>query len=313
MTDQRQYGIGNYLLFFLDQIGVSEQLKKWKDYQGLVNQDPNWDREFQKSIKDTAQIRADFDGFRHGANRDHSAHPEVTNMLRTHPELFVDTEATRDMKISGQSFSDTNIWFVQTSDTEKRLFCRQMLGIVHGACGVFLQALSRGQFCRGSIALGVGTDALRFFGEEREEIFGPVLEQAHYLESKVSVYPRIVVEETFPRYIEGRLWNLNELAVGTREYATKQFENFYLNGMKDLISVDEDGCLILDYAGKNCSELFAGWFESERISRSEFYSKIIDLVIAERRRFAVHLKKPHIADKYFKLHRYLESNQEFWI
>ncbi len=312
MDKNPQYAIGNYLLFLFDQIGVSEQLRKWKDYKGLVDQDPDWDREFQKSISDTAQIRSDFDAYRKGANNKADRLEEAREIVRDEPEMWIDIEATRDLSIGGQSFSDTNIWYVQASDPEKRLHCRQMLSVVLGACGVFLQALHRGQFCRGAIAFGVGTDALQFFGEERDEIFGPVLEQAHVLESEIAVYPRVVIEETLLKFVAGRMWDLDGLEVGTREYATKQFENLYLTAINKLVTIDDDGCFILDYAGKSSSEQFKSMFEGSGINRSTYFEKIISNVKSEWILYAKELKKPHIADKYAKLYRYLVQCQRFW-
>ena len=305
--------VGNYLVFFLDQIGVSDSLGQWKDYQGLVNQDPDWSKAFQKSIIDIAQIRSDFDGFRSGANQDTSANPEIKRMEKEHPELFVDTSATRDRNISGQSFSDTNIWFVPTSDVKGRLYCRQMLSMVIGACAVMIQTLHRGQYCRGSIALGVGTEALQFFGEQRDEIFGPVLERAHYLETQVADYPRVVVHNRLVEFLGGRHWDLSNYKSGTVEYATKQFENSYIENILDLIRPDEDGVLILDYAGNACAKTLRGWFAKEGIDRSGYFQSIIEAVISERKRFMGDEKKPRIADKYFKLHHYLDKNKAYWL
>lgn len=69
-------------------------------------------------------------------------------------------------------------------------------GCFNACCMLHLLALSLKRPIRGGIDVGLGIDLTD------DEVYGPVLERAHFLESKVADYPRIVLGDDLTAYLD---------------------------------------------------------------------------------------------------------------
>ena len=122
------------------------------------------------------------------------------------------------------AFSDSIIR-VQPAGMESGLFY-ELLGVLH-AQG---ELVMRGILIRGGVALGEV-----FVSDDR--IFGPAFVEAYEIESKVSIYPRIVVS---PRALHG----LRDGSVPPGNHHGREWEMSYVKG---LLMRGDDGLWSIDY------------------------------------------------------------------
>ena len=96
---------------------------------------------------------------------------------------------------------------------------------------------------RGGIEIGLGTNL------SEDEIYRPVLERAHFLESKEADYPRIVVGGD-------ALWNyLNALEKIPPAIELDKHTQRLASQAKTLVTLDTDGLRMLDFLGQRISNL----------------------------------------------------------
>lgn len=112
------------------------------------------------------------------------------------PEMLVRAQQLRTSMIQTQSFSDTTLLYMRLPD-DVATGMKSLYGLVLGAAFAHAAFLASKVAVRGAIAIGVGTD-----DAFHEELYGPVLAEAHQIETEVAKYPRIVVSAEFVKYID---------------------------------------------------------------------------------------------------------------
>lgn len=189
-------------------------------------------------------------------------------------------------RVAFQGFSDTLIVYFQAVDNEGRYEWRGIHALLGATATLMPTLLSLGIPLRGGIDLGMGCEFVQ------GEIYGPVLQSAYQLESKIADYPRIVVgaalADLFDRALRGAHGQRGErLATVTAGQHTHW------------LSTDLDGVMIVDYLGKSAREM-AGKFTNERIVNAREY------VSAEHERFS-RQRDEKLAGRYRKLACYFDS------
>jgi hypothetical protein len=152
---------------------------------------------------------------------------------------------------------------------------------------------------RGAIEVGIGVE---FWPGE---LYGPVLLNAHRLESTVAQYPRIVVSPQACHYM-----NTQAITLGT---GIGGMLNATMAGLCiSLVCIDHDGVPILDFLGKGFREI-AGQCEGDKypINRDCVIEGLV-FVNKEYERF----KKEgnyKLAGRYFLLKQYYETRKHLWL
>jgi len=155
----------------------------------------------------------------------------VASVLNTFRRFTSPTDDTRDVwKWSFVNFSDLVVRIVPVlTDANVKYRMGLIFHEIMDLC--FLQAnlIDRNVLIRGAVTIG-------FINVDDGLIFGPALVQAHLLESKRSVYPRIIVD---PEVIE-------QLKKSPMLRAHDEFEE-EMSYLESILQKDEDGELFLNY------------------------------------------------------------------
>jgi hypothetical protein len=110
------------------------------------------------------------------------------------------------------------------------------------ASGMWLLSLSVGHPIRGGLDVGLGIDI------EKDEVYGPVLDCAYHLESKVAGGPRIVVGDVCVDY-------LNFVSRRPADDIHKQIASEVARFCLSMLRQDSDGVTTLDPLGERMLEL----------------------------------------------------------
>jgi len=187
-----------------------------------------------------------------------------------------------------QMFADTVIAYVQlTYDNSSVVGTLAALG----ACAfTALASLAKGYAIRGGLDVGVGNET------DGREVYGPVAASAHYLESKVSAFPRIVVGEGLRRY-------LDVVEQPTPGHAPSSISVNSIALCRGFLTDDVDGAAIVDYLGQTCLETMAKGRETA--------CGAYEYVLGQYLRFRKEGNR-RLALRYSLLLRYFESRSALW-
>lgn len=191
----------------------------------------------------------------------------------------------QETSIGFSHFSDTIVVYSPIENRHGHLSLGGTCGVIVTCGTLMLAALNQKTVFRGGIEIGMaGCFA-------QADIYGPALAKAHYLESKVADYPRIVVGPILVSYLQTHATNPEN----TREARVNRgTASFCLR----LLTRDPDGCWIIDYLGDEFCQLGTnpdGWQKL----RSDAHS----FVDAEYTRFAQEGNEK-LAQRYERLQAY---------
>ncbi|MBI3585490.1 MAG: hypothetical protein HY096_16265 [Nitrospinae bacterium] len=142
----------------------------------------------------------------------------------------------REHPIKYHSFADSTIIHVRLKDAEMQYAGRAIYGVLCAAAVTFNAYLAEGIPIRGGIDIGFAMNI------GPDEIYGPALASAYHLESKVAIYPRIVVGNTLVSY-------LKELSDSIPETDIEKGNRLLANKSLALMTTDDDGNMIVDHIG----------------------------------------------------------------
>jgi hypothetical protein len=199
------------------------------------------------------------------------------------PEIVSKMISESDVNVSKQHFSDTLMYYARKNDRSELNFLFHISHILSSSAISFLYALSNGIVLRGAIEEGIGCEIQKGF------IYGPILYQAHYLESEIAQYPRVVIGKQLYNHL---LFISNSEMQDPIQNATQ----FYAKMCLKFITTDSDGVPILDYAGPGPA-YFAKGLRGLDI-------KALDFIKSEWERF-VRNGNAKLAQRYFWLYSYL--------
>lgn len=245
-TDKEEIRIGsdwcNYLVVFLDVLGQREVFNLMGKIRSYREIDDELKKEISENLLYLETLRENLAEYFVGYTNEEQSKVVVEESSRN---TF---NQMRKAEINFQFFSDSVIAFVPLEF--KSFYSVTVNGVwgLLGACGfAILGSLSLDHSIRGGIEICWGTRL------KSGEIYGPALNRAYYLESEVAKYPRVVIGDG--------LWDyLNSLSNRVQQHpAQTQIDIEACKGMADrclnLISLDKDELLIIDYLGKGFVEL----------------------------------------------------------
>jgi len=212
-------------------------------------------------------------------------------------ERAVVTEMATDI-CTIRSFSDMIVFYAPLNFADDLLTRFRIAAMLYACVCVLIVEFKSGTFFRGGIEIGAGTEL------GNGDIYGPVLGEAHRLEEKVAVYPRIVIGK-----------RLNESIQNEGQESDKgEFLNSVLARVKkDLfkdICRDDDGQIIVDYLGEGAAELN----QSNQSQYSRACSFVQEGMAKVKDKINEHRKngEKDLVERYERLLAYYQSRMKYW-
>ena len=229
--------IGYYVVIFIDLLGQQDRLRSLRNLPD--ESDDNQMKAFIKDLKGTYGVvtgmRNIFEQFfKSYSNKKYDLNKTNYNLLPpTQKNIYIQL---KNNPINIKSFSDSIIVFTSLRTDKVKLPTGGIWGIFTAAASTALFSLAAGHPLRGGIDVGLGMEI------KRGEIYGPCLSRAYSLESKIAGYPRIVVGKECLEYLQATAEQkqkdiISQVCAGSANECLK------------LLSVDDDGCAIIDYLG----------------------------------------------------------------
>jgi len=278
----------HYLVVFFDHLGQRENLRK---ITGL----PTNEIEKQKFIEITKEsigrvlhIRNAFKNYFEAAA---SYTPNVNFVPSEHQDEFLSSQ--KKAAVSFYGISDAIIIAVPLMSTDEN--CAAINGIRDAfvaTCGIGLLSLSVHVPMRAGLDVGVATQI------NNKEIYGPALESAFYLESKLAEYPRFLIGKELINYllwVENQKCNtrIGEVAKETAKYC------------RQMVIQDTDGRYMLDFLGEKIKEA------SEDVIDPNLVASAFNFVIEQYKKYLKD-ENDKLASRYYKLLRYFQSRKSIW-
>ena len=194
---------------------------------------------------------------------------------------------------SSVGISDAIIIAVPLMSTDEN--CAAINGIRDAfvaTCGIGLLSLSVHVPMRAGLDVGVATQI------NNKEIYGPALESAFYLESKLAEYPRFLIGKELINYllwVENQKCNtrIGEVAKETAKYC------------RQMVIQDTDGRYMLDFLGEKIKEA------SEDVIDPNLVASAFNFVIEQYKKYLKD-ENDKLASRYYKLLRYFQSRKSIW-
>lgn len=168
-----------YLVVFFDQLGQREVLRKITEIPTTEEGKKDFLEVMKKGVGRVLNIRASFKKYFD------SAISYSPNLSLVPSELHGEFAASQKCNLNFYGLSDAVIIAVPLKSTDEN--CTQVNSIYSAlvaTCGIGLLSLSVQIPMRAGLDVGVATQI------DNNEIYGPALERAYYLESHLAEYPR---------------------------------------------------------------------------------------------------------------------------
>jgi hypothetical protein len=280
--------INYYVAVFIDVLGQGEKLSGIKH----LPQDDEEKEAFMKLIQETVgavqTLHKRFDDFFNGFQK---ISPDIEQWLASTSE---DMRATflksRELNLKYLNFSDTVVVYFTLDKLNTPAPMRVIHSALSACASTFLVMMSSGIPLRGAINIGVGTDI------ETSGLYGPIIQNLHYLESKVAKYPRIVVGDELMEMISVFENDTSD------ENVFKKIDNVSIKLIKELIKIDADGKSIVHYLSKTISDTLG----DKRNNLFKDYEKFVN------EQYMVHCSDEKLGKRYRQLKKYMRQNKANW-
>lgn len=238
-TGQKVKDIGLHVVAFLDLLGQQDTLRKMTALPNVENQEEV--AAFKQKVGEFYKPLYALQTFFNDSIKPFIEESmDETGLLSSDQELL---KQFRSTPIFYRHFSDSLIVHIPLRKDIGRFQCRAVYSVLAATALTFLLCMANAWAIRGGIDIGIAMDI------EEGEIYGPALVRAHTLESRVAQYPRIVIGEELVRYLQqiaGHNVSTGE-AMAHAGFAARSL---------GLLAVDDDGCVFLDWLGKDIRATF---------------------------------------------------------
>lgn len=245
---------GPHVVALIDFLGQSNELSKWDFVPNTVTETAKWVPAVRNTLGRVLLWREEFE----------KRFAAYLQLLREFEEQFAPKEPAelrrkfdeyRQTSIRRQHFSDTLIFYSQLQNDHGYWQVSNIAGMIVTCGALMLAALNHNTVFRGAIEVGMLTHFPPDPDGRPGDPYGPGLAKAHYLESKVAQYPRIVVGPTLISYLDTTINNpdSDRVAQANRAVALQ---------CRQHLAQDTDGCWIVDYLNDtfaNAGGNPAGW------------------------------------------------------
>jgi hypothetical protein len=280
---------GYHVVCLIDVLGQKEKLAGW----GRIPRREKITPEFVTAIKQTVgtvlTFRDMFTRYFDALDRG----PEPGRLAILPPDQKVQYHRFRDSRVSVERFSDTFVFSSQIGNDYGDASTVPVSHVLQACCWAMVVSLAGKTPIRGAVTIGAGAVL------EDGSFYGPALAEAHFLESEVADYPRIVVSNDIAMFL-----------TDSQPYSHDPVVADLFRQMADnacsLLTRDSDGHHIVDYLGRSAQALYE---EDSVVPRA--VPKALGFVRAETDRFRSK-GNTKLADRYARLQAYFESRLGFW-
>lgn len=283
IQSNRTFHYGFYCVAFLDILGQRRKLRQ-------LPRLPRDDAETRKFLAETAGYVL---RLRRHLSECFEQFAKPTQFLSALPVDAQNRIMSAKSAVKYRGFSDSFIIAVSCKGDDEQ--CGPTIGVfgcIAACCILHLQALAYKRPIRGGIDVGLALDL------DEHEVYGPVLESAHYLESRVADYPRIVVGDELSKYLD----DIEKSPIATplgrlaRSLATR---------CKQYITLDSDGSRMLDFLGVEMAKLSTPELRKGLFGRASEY-------MSEQKQIAQAQGDEKHLSRYTRLGNYFDKQSALW-
>jgi hypothetical protein len=277
----------NFLVVFLDILGQRRSLREIRTLPTNETEKHEFVTKLQGTIGKVDVVRRAFRDFFNAAE----LHTPDTNLVP--PEHRAEFIASGKSEVYSYGFSDSIIIVVPLMSTDEN--CTAINGVYSAfvaTSGISLIALAAEITLRGGLDVGIATKI------SGEEIYGPALERAYFLESNLAEYPRFLIGKELFAYLH---WVESQQCKTRLGEVAKSMAKF----CREMIVRDADGRPMLDFMGERAREVADSAINAD--------------VVKSARNFAASQYKKHsdddnhkLSSRYFRLLRYINSRAKQW-
>lgn len=278
----------HYLVVFLDILGQRNILREINDLPMNDKEKEIFLDKIRKTIGKVDALRNAFQNFFDTSN---SYIPNTDLAPPIYREEFISAQKSEAYYYG---FSDSIIVAVPLMNNDEN--CTAINGVYSAfvaTCGLGFIGLAATIALRGGLDVGIGTQI------DGQEIYGPALERAYYIESTLAEYPRFVVGKELINYL---------LSVENQQCKTRQGEvaKSMAKFCREMIIRDTDGRLMLDFMGEKSKETADKSIDTEVVKRAH------DFVVSQYNKY-VKEENEQLASRYFRLLKYITARKRLWV
>ncbi len=282
--------INYYLAVFIDVLGQGQKLKSIKGLPKDNNEAELFNQLFKETIGAVQSLHTTFESFFKSYNE---ISPEIQTSIDNWDEptkkKFLQS---RNNNLKYLNFSDTVVLYFSLDRKSNKAPMRSVYTALASVASSFLINLSSKIPLRGAINVGIGTEL------EKSGIYGPILQNLHYLESEIAKSPRIIIGDELVKMIE-----VFENEETRQEDMFQLMDKATIPSIKKLITIDEDGKTILNYLDLSISQSLGN-------KNNEVFTKLKDFVGEQK---SLNAENKTIVSRYEVLENYIQKNQSNWV
>ncbi|CAG1001694.1 hypothetical protein PHYC_02935 [Phycisphaerales bacterium] len=280
------YRVGYFVVGMFDVLGQQTTLSEWGDLSRPRS-------ELLPALKATAgrvlTLRRMVSGFLRVFLEQSPSPPALTlseELRQARKKQLIDVE------MNTQWFGDTVMLYSPAHVIDDSAPFKEVWGTIGGAATLMISCLAGGFPIRGALEVGSAVEL------GKGDIYGPVLAQAHFAESRLAEYPRVLICGGLESLLAD---SISKADSSPPARLTAQMAEF----CRELFFKDEDGRLAVDYLGKTLAR---------RLTHIEpnAYQSGLNFVVSELDRFT-RSGNQKLRTRYERLHRYYLSRRSFWI
>lgn len=290
MRDADEYNLQYYVVCVIDVLGQWEKLAQWSEMplDGVLS--PELIGALKNTVGTVLGFKEVFEKYFSQVSQ--CIISDKVALLPPKEQLLF--QRYRDCVLKTQRFSDTFVFYAPLQNSFGDLSVVQVHQILGACSSAMLTSLAARIPVRGGVTIGTGIEI------EDLNLYGPALAVAHFLESRIAEYPRVIVSPEVLRFLDMMEGNAD----------AGELERI-MSGMakecRKLVTIDADRRWIVDYMGPGVLE---------NLPVDDTFQKAIGIAYgfacSEAERFRVE-GNSKLALRYASLQRYIESRMKLWI
>ncbi len=225
------YHFKSYVVALVDFLGQQKELAKWE----LLPINESEKSAFIVGIQQSfGRVMAWRERLAERFNQWTEGMSDLDDWVKETPDKGKSLREFQSCEIHFMRFSDTIVIYSPLENQHGKYNVVGVMGTIVALGNVLLEAFNNGDVFRAGIEIGVGG----CFGQG--DFYGPALAKVHYLESRKALYPRIVVGNVLPGYLQA-------LSVKPGNSPEEKANRGTAQWCMSLLKPDLDGHLIVDY------------------------------------------------------------------
>lgn len=282
--------INYYVAVYIDILGQGEKLSKIKKLPDTEEEKKKFFDFFRETVGAVKELHSSFDEFFKAYNK---ISPDMKAFIETHPEEIQEQYyKSRKYDLKSLRFSDTIILCFTLDSESTSAPIHSIYTVLSSAASSFVILLSQGMPLRGAISIGIATEL------DDSGIYGSILHNLHYLESKKAEYPRIIVGDELVQMVNGF-----EAQSVTSKDIFGNMNKAMIPRIKRLIKRSDDGLHILNYLDK-------GIADSLKDKRKVVYDNLNSFV---KKQLSACKDSEKLLSRYRQLNNFVRRNKNGWL